>query len=75
MPVSLYDQVLSVSKVYLGPAADKFIERQCKMLKTPPVELAAGHLEQLAWLCKNAAGLVMDEVKAAEFGTKLKSLK
>jgi hypothetical protein len=61
--------------VYLGPAAEKFLERQCKMLKTEPAKLEGTHMEQLAWLTKNAATLVMDEAKATEFSKKLAAVR
>lgn len=73
--MSVYDQVLVISKQYLGPAAEKFIQRQCKLIKAEPAALAVNHLEQLAWSSKNAAGLYMDESKAAELAQKIMSLK
>lgn len=73
--MSLYEQVVGVSKVYLGPATEKFLERQCKYLKTEPTKLATSHLEQLAWLSKNAAATLMDEGKAAELAAKIAALK
>ncbi|HEY1423415.1 MAG TPA: hypothetical protein VGF20_08180 [Candidatus Acidoferrum sp.] len=73
--MSVYDQVLGVSKVYLGPAAETFIGRQCKYLKVEPKELAVTHMEKLAWLTKSAAGLVMHEAKAAELAQKIGALK
>jgi len=73
--LSVYDKVLDISKQYLGPAAEKFIQRQCKHIKIEPATLTATHLEQLAWSSKNAAGLYMDESKAAELAQKIMSLK
>ena len=73
--MSLYDQVVGVSKVYLGPAAEKFLERQCKYLKTDPANLAAKDMAQLAWVSKNAAELLMDAAKAAEMSAKIAALK
>jgi hypothetical protein len=40
-----------------------------------PKELAVTHMEKLAWLTKSAAGLVMDEAKAAELAKKIGALK
>ena len=73
--MSLYDQVVGVSKFYLGPATEKFLERQCKYLKTEPAALAGKDMEQLAWLSKNAAALLMDPAKAAEMSAKIAALK
>jgi hypothetical protein len=73
--VSVYDQVLAVSKTYLGPAAEKFIQRQCKNIKTEPLALVASNMEQLAWFSKNAASLYMEESKATEYAKKIASLK
>ena len=71
----MYDDVLSVTKRFMGPAAEKFIERQCKLMKTEPTRLAVTDLEQLAWLSKNAAGVYMDVARADEMAKQITSLK
>ena len=67
--MSVYTSVVAVSKVYLGPAAEKFLERQCKYLKVEPAALTKEHLKQLAWLSKNAAGAIMDAGQAEKLST------
>lgn len=73
--MSKYDEVIGVTKRYMGPAAEKFIERQCKLMKMEPAKLAATDLDQLAWLTKNAAGVYMDVARAAEMAKQIVGLK
>lgn len=43
--MTVYEKVVTVSKHYLGPAAEAFISRQCKShLKKEPSELASADL-------------------------------
>ncbi len=62
--MSIYSDVVGVSRVYLGPATEKFLERQCRFLKVAPDALTKADLTKLAWLCKNAAEVVMDAAQA-----------
>jgi len=71
----MYDNVLGVTKRFMGPAAEKFIERQCKLMKTEPAKLASTDLEQLAWLTKNAAGVYMDVARADDMAKQIAALK
>lgn len=73
--MSVYDEVIGVTKRYMGPAAEKFIERQCKLMKTDPSKLASDHMEQLAWLSKNAAGVYMDVARAEEMAQQISAVK
>ena len=73
--MSMYDDVLGVTKRFMGPAAERFIERQCKLMKTEPAKLAATDMEQLAWLTKNAAGVYMDVSRADEMAKQIAGLK
>jgi hypothetical protein len=69
------DKVIGVSKPYLGPAADQFIERQCKThLKIEPGALAASQLAELAKRVEISAGLIMDPGKASELAKKIAAL-
>jgi hypothetical protein len=72
--MSVYSDVIAASRVFLGPATEKFIERQCRYLKVEPDALAKDHLKQLSWLAKNAAGAIMDEAQAARLAQKIESL-
>jgi hypothetical protein len=73
--VSTYDDVIGITKRFMGPAAERFIERQCKLMKTEPAKLAATDLPQLAWLTKNAAGVYMDVSRADEMADQIAGLK
>ena len=73
--MALYDTVVQISKPYLGPAAVKFIERQCKThLKIDPQALEKTHLSDLAKWMDIGAGLIMEPLKAKELGEKVKAL-
>ncbi len=69
--MSVYNDVVALSKPFLGPATEKFLERQCRYLKVPPENLQKQHLQQLSWLSKNAASLIMDEAQATIFSAKI----
>ena len=71
-----YDGVLGVAKLYLGPAAVAFVDRQLTAhLNTTPDNLTAQQLEELAKWCYVSGKLVMDEAKAKEFSEKVKAVK
>jgi len=72
--MSLYTEVISVSKSYLGPATEQFIARQCKLLKIDPPQLASSNLAALAKWVEVGAGMLMDPGKAKELALKVKSL-
>jgi hypothetical protein len=45
----IYEQIASLGKPYLGPAAEKFIARQCFVyLNLAPKHLAKTHVAELA---------------------------
>lgn len=72
--MSLYEQVVGISKPYLGPAAEQFIARQCKLLRIEAPSLANENLAALAKWMEVGAKLVMDEGKAKELASKVKAL-
>ena len=72
--MSIYTEVIAISKVYLGPAAEKFIERQCLYLKVVPADLSKDNLKMLAWLSKNAAATIMDPVQAEKMAQTIEKL-
>jgi hypothetical protein len=73
--VTVYEKVITTSKVYLGPATEAFMNRQCKWhLKKQPEELASTDLEELAKWIEIGAGLVMDKTKATELAGKVRIL-
>lgn len=74
--MALYDEVIAVTRPYLGPAAERFVSRQIKgHLKIEETELAAKHLEELAKWCLTSGGLLMDKGKAQELSDKVRTLR
>lgn len=72
--MTTYEKVVSISKPYLGPAAEAFVARQCKShLKKDAAELATADLIALARWMQIGAGLLMDPGKAIELATKVKA--
>jgi hypothetical protein len=73
--VSVYEEVVATGKMYLGPATEAFLNRQCKWhLKKQPAEMTRSDLPELAKWCEIGAGLVMDKAKATELANKIKVL-
>ncbi len=74
--MSLYDDVIALSKPYLGPAAQKFIDRQIKgHLDVEKASLSAANLDELAKWVYTSGKLLMDDAKAQELSQKVKALK
>ncbi len=74
--MALYDEVVEVTKQYMGPAAKKFVDRQLtKHLNVEISALDASFLDELAKHCYSSGKLLMDETKAQELSEKVKSLK
>lgn len=75
--MSLHNSVIGVAKLYLGPAAERFVNRQITghLNKAVSSELAAGDLEELAKWCYLSGRLVMPEERAKEFGEAVRKLK
>ena len=72
----LYNDVITLARPYLGPAAEKFLSRQISQhLDVTTDQLAGQHLEELSKWCFISGKLVMAEAKAQEFSQKVKSLK
>jgi elongation factor P--beta-lysine ligase len=63
----LYDQVVKVTHVYLGPAADRFIARQVQNhLHKAPEELSPDDLLQLIDWIKVAVSLLTEDTEIIE---------
>lgn len=74
--MALYDDVVNIAKQYLGPAAQKFVDRQISgHLSVDKSQLTAAHMEELAKWCYTSGKLLMDDAKAQEFSRKIKALK
>ena len=73
--MTTFEKVIATGKVYLGPATEAFVGRQCKWhLKKTPEELATADLIELAKWIEIGAGLVMDKTKATELAAKVRLL-
>lgn len=71
----LYDNIINIAKLYMGPAAEPFVKRQIKShLKIELEVLNNQHIEELAKWCQISARLIMDKEKAQEFGNRIKNL-
>lgn len=69
------DKVLAVSKPFLGPAAESFLVRQCKLfLKIELSALAPGNLKELANCCEVGGRAIMEPAKAAELAKKIAAI-
>lgn len=66
-PAPLYDQVVRVTRVYLGPAADRFIARQVEYhLHKPTDTLSRKDLLVLIDWIKVAVSLLTDDQEIVE---------
>ena len=74
--MALYDDVVGLAKIYLGPAAQKFVDRQLKghLNIADGSALTSSHPEGLAKWYYTSGKLLMDDAKAQEFSEKVKSL-
>jgi uncharacterized protein YegL len=75
-PLSTYDQVVKVTYVYLGPAADRFIARQVENhLDKQPQNLSPSDLEKLIdWIKLSISMLTEDVEIVEEYVAELKKL-
>lgn len=63
----LYNQVVRVTHVYLGPAADRFIARQVQShLQKPPEKLSQEDLGKLIKWIRLAVSLLTDDSEIIE---------
>ena len=72
--MSLYDDALGVTKQYMGPAAEKFMERQLKAMGLDSTRLSTDDLETLGDRCYTSGALYMADDKAQEFSKRIKML-
>jgi len=73
---SLYEQVVRITHVYLGPAADRFIARQVENhLHKSPEELSQADLRSLIdWIKLVVSLLTEDEAIIEEYTDELQKL-
>ena len=72
--MSLYDEVLTLAKSSLGPAAERFVSRQLSALELEKDLLGPQHLESLSQRCYTSAKLLMDEGEARKFAEVVKDM-
>jgi len=72
--LSLVDQILEISQDYLGPAADRFVERQISMhLKKRPETLTKQDVYKLIdWIKLSFALLTNDTGMVEQYAQRLK---
>jgi hypothetical protein len=73
---SLYDEVVRVTHIYLGPAADRFIARQVQNhLKKKPENLSTDDLKRLIDWIRVAVSLITEDSEIIEeYTTQLEKL-
>ena len=70
--MSVYQDVTTVSKNFLGPAAEMFIARQCQLhLKIEPPMLNKSHLAELARAVEVAGVRYMEAAKSKELAQQI----
>jgi hypothetical protein len=76
MTEALYQQLVSITEEYLGPAAKRFIDRQIEFhLEKPPVDVNQADISKLAEWGKVSLGLLTEDKKMVDdFETKILSL-
>jgi hypothetical protein len=66
-PKSVYEQVVQVTNVYLGPAAERFIDRQVENhLHIPPNKLTKADLNSLIDWIRVVVSLLTDDREIVE---------
>lgn len=73
---ALSDKVLALTKIYIGPASQKFLERQTfsHMNGLPFNTIEAKHLPELAKWVAISAGLLIKPVVAKDLAGKIAAL-
>ncbi|MGB6690639.1 MAG: hypothetical protein WBE76_22605 [Terracidiphilus sp.] len=71
---ALTDQLLSVSKPFLGPATESFLQRQCAHIKVEMTALTSANLKDLAIWVNRSGALIMDAQKADVLAKKIAAL-
>ena len=74
--ILLYDRVVRITRVYLGPAADRFIARQVQNhLKKEPQALSSEDLGHLIDWIRAAVSLLTEDIDIVEeYTTQLQEL-
>lgn len=72
----IYNDAVEVAKEFLGPAAERFMERQIRFhLEKDPEKLEKSDLSDLAKWVKTSASLITDDKSSVEqFAQKISAL-
>ncbi len=74
--MALYDEVVDLARTYMGPAAKKFIDRQIRAhLEIEGAELTFSDIDELAEWCYTSSKFLMNEYKAQEFSSAVRSIR
>jgi hypothetical protein len=70
-----YESVLVVAKNYLGPAAESFLSRQCKLsLRIEAAQITKAHFKEFASHVEVAACRFIDRSKAEDMAKRIAAL-
>ncbi len=70
-----YDRVLAIAKLYLGPAAESFIARQCKLaLRVEALTITPAHFKELGAQVEVGACRLIERPKAEEMARRIAAL-
>jgi hypothetical protein len=73
--MSLYDDVVTIAKEYIGPAGQKFIDRQLEShLNLKPADLNKTNLFELSKWCFASGRLIIDAEEARSFQGRINAL-
>ena len=73
--MALYDDVVKIAKEYVGPAGQKFVDRQISgHLGVSPSEINSENMAELAKWCLSSGKMLIGDDKAKEFSEKVKAL-
>lgn len=77
MTTSLYDAIIDIAEIYLGPAAPRFIDRQIEFhLNKPPRDITEKDLEKLTdWVKVSLSMLTDDQQVVEDFNEKMARLR
>lgn len=75
--IDLYQDVLTVARSYMGPAAEEYIRRRCNVALglSNPAELRQEHIDRLAESVGLTAEVYVSQAKVRQFKEDLLRLK
>lgn len=75
--IRLYEEILSITKSYMGIAAEHFVKRRCKLDLSidDPAKIEPVHLDTLATGIGRTAEVYMEPSKGREFRREILDLK